>query len=75
MRNGGDSMKITSIVVRGEVALSKDFQSAKAGFEAHVELEEGENPKTIHRRVYESLSELALDEARQKLERILTGGA
>ncbi|WP_309708302.1 hypothetical protein [Armatimonas sp.] len=68
-------MKVRSIVVSGEVAVSKDYQSAKAGFQAHIDLDEGDNAKRVHKDVFSSLSELALTEARERLEFILTGGA
>lgn len=68
-------MKVRSIVVAGEVAVSRDYQSSKAGFQVHVDLDEGENPKKVYREVHKSMSEVALMEARQRLEAILTGGA
>ena len=67
-------MKVTTITVSGEVAISRDYQSSKAGFAVTVELEPHENPKTVHREVHKSMSEVALQEARERLEQILCGG-
>lgn len=68
-------MKVRSITVTGEVGLSRDYQSVKAGFAVLVDLDEGENPKTVYQRVHKSMTEAALSEARANLEAILTGGA
>ena len=66
-------MTVKTITVSGEVKLSRDYQTASAGFEVVVALEEGENPKTVYKRVFDSFAELVAGEAREKLEAVLFG--
>jgi hypothetical protein len=70
-------VKVTQLEIGGEVSVSRDYQSAKASFRVVVELDEQEqkDAKNIYRRFYRSLHEVALGEARERLEAILTGGA
>ena len=72
-------MIIKQITVRGEVRLSRDFQSASSSFECVVDLEQKpngtyENSKQAHDKVYAVMMEQSLEQAREQLENVLFGG-
>lgn len=66
-------MKVTTLTVSGEVSISRDYQSSKAGFSVTVELEPHEKPRDVYPRIHKQMSEVALQEARERLEQILHG--
>lgn len=72
-------MIIKQITVRGEVRLSREFQSAGSAFECVVDLEQlpdgkYENAKHAHDKVYAVMMEQSLEQAREQLENVLFGG-